>query len=70
MELWITRAAEDELFAVTCSGAGTRPGVKPAELQRWLRSLGAGETIVDNVMNIRPSETVTVRVPDVKAASG
>lgn len=64
MELRITRAPDDELFVVTCSGAGTRPGVKPDELQRWLRSLGAGEITVDNVLNIRPSETVTVSVSD------
>ena len=64
MEFNITCSSDGDVFAVTCSGSGTRPGVKPVELERWLRALGASDATISNVLNIGASHSITIDVEE------
>jgi hypothetical protein len=66
MELKITRLLFDEtLYSVNVEyGTGTRPGVKAADLRRWLRELGVSEAAIAAVLAIAPHESITLEVAD------
>jgi predicted small metal-binding protein len=63
MKLSITRLSYDERLYSIDSAAGTRYGMKAAELARWLRGLRVADSAISAVLDIAPNETILVGVP-------
>ena len=65
MKLKVTRFshADARLYSVEFGGR-TRPGMKDAELKNWLLDLGVGDSTIAAVLDIAPSESITVYIPE------
>ena len=67
MELRITRLPFDERSYSVDAGTGSRY-VKAADLKKWLFDLGIGDSTVAAVLDMSPSETMTVKAREEEAA--
>jgi hypothetical protein len=65
MKMKVTRFShhDSRLYSVEIEG-GTRPGIKAHELKHWLLDLGVSDSIISVVLDIAPSESITIDIPD------
>jgi hypothetical protein len=61
MELKITRLSSDERYYAIDSSDGAR-FASACELKRWLLYVGVEGSTIVNVLDMRPTETVTIIV--------
>lgn len=63
MKLKITRSTVDDTLYAVSDANRTRP-MRTAELTRWLRHLGVGESEVASVLELGPAGSLTVDLAD------
>ncbi len=67
MNLKVTRFSrvDARLYSVEY-GMGICPGMTAAEVKNWLFDLGVGDSDIAAVLDMEPSESVTIDVPERK----